>query len=127
MLYIAPSSTGGMGVFTDSPLQVGSIIDKSFVRVLTEGDSLVLNSSFLRDYLLHWPENEEAMCMAGFALMFNHSDTPNVGREYFVGEKIILHRALTNIPAGVELFVKYACEPWWDKKPTRPAHKGRYK
>jgi len=138
MIHIAPSSVGGNGVFASRDIHQGELVDSSFVHLLGEGDSLLLNSSFLKDYLLHFPgfpgtpgaSDQEAVCLAGFALMFNHSDTPNVGRTYKhqVGTgEFIEHVALVDIPAETELFVKYACEIWWDKKPTRPAHKGYYK
>ena len=127
--YVAKSTIkgAGKGLFAKTVIAKGDKLE--VLGVLVPAKSLADRCTIYAD-AYKFRIGKYLLIPTGLGGIANHSDTPNVGRTYKhqigTGE-FIEHVALVDIPAETELFVKYACEPWWDKKPTRPAHKGYYK
>jgi hypothetical protein len=126
-LYVAESPGRGVGVFTRDALKKGVIVERARAVPLDDRQSLLLNSSFLKDYLMHWPPEDDAFVF-GYAMLYNHDDEPSVGVTFDVKGTAVVFTTVRPVPAGSELFIHYHVKPWWPPPAGRkPGEKRRMK
>ena len=87
-LYIAESTGRGRGVFCNSDIRKGSIIEVSPVIVMSAGDRSLLDQTLLHDYIFEWGPGGRQCCMAlGYVPLYNHSHKANCEYEMEFGKK----------------------------------------
>lgn len=108
-IYIDKTENKGRGVFCKEDLKKDSVIEIAPVIVMTDADRILLDQTFLHDYIFEWtPEGEKMCCMAlGYIPVYNHSSPSNC--EYFMDyeDETILIKTVKDIPAGEELTINY--------------------
>lgn len=115
ILFIAPSSGKGRGVFTSEPLDAGVTVELSPVIVMGAGDRLLLDQTPLHDYIFEWG-TDGLCCMAmGYVPVYNHSYTSNCEYEMDYDHNLIRIKTVRQVGAREELFINYNGE-WNDEK-----------
>lgn len=77
-LFIMDSPGQGRGVFTDSDIPVGSIIEICPCIILSTNDTIQIHQTLLHDYYFLWDiENKTSAIALGFGSLYNHSESPN--------------------------------------------------
>ena len=107
-ISIEPSAVHGLGVFAGEEIAPGALIETCYVLALIG----VPDETSLWEHQLSWTEESDAIA-SGCALFYNHSDTPNVKMLRDIEGEAIQVFALRKIEDNEELFVQYACKPWW--------------
>jgi len=126
-LYIAESTGRGRGVFCNSDIRKGSIIEVSPVIVMSAGDRSLLDQTLLHDYIFLWGKNEEQCCIAlGYLSVYNHSYNSNAEYEMDYALQSISVKAVRNIRSGEEIFINYN-GVWNNAKPVWFDQDGRFK
>ena len=117
-LSIAPAAAMGLGVFTDSPIAAGTIIEIAPVIVMNEADRQKLDQTLLHDYIFEWGQHKNECCMAlGYVPLYNHSYTSNCEYEMDFTAQTIAIKTMRQINAREELFINYNGN-WNDEKPV---------
>ena len=110
--HVAKSSIHGYGVFASANIEAGSIIEECLAIIL---DTTTKHNKdwVITDYMFTWPcDLDDPICKAhgstffvpsGNALIYNHSDTPNVYWIYDRQMKRIFLSALRDIKENEEL------------------------
>ncbi|USP76775.1 hypothetical protein yc1106_04049 [Curvularia clavata] len=115
-LVIKADTPKGRGVFATKDIPAYTVIDVCPVLVLEiEENKKHIEKTSLYHYTYNWPQtdaygnNQVAQAVVfGLGSMFNHStQEQNVGWIRDLGRKIIVYRALRDIPAGQELCISY--------------------
>jgi SET domain-containing protein len=107
-LYLAPSEGRGRGVFTQEPIECGTLIEIAPVIVLSAADRKYLDQTRLHDYIFVWGEQGDLCAMAlGYAPMYNHASPSNCEYEMEWDSALIRIRTVRDIKAGEELFINY--------------------
>lgn len=123
ILYLAPSSGRGRGVFTQEAIAKGTVIEIAPVIVLSAQDRTFIDQTKLHDYIFVWGEEGDRCAMAlGYVPMYNHSAPSNCEYEMEWESELIRVKTVRNIEPGEELFINYqgdwnADDPvWFDAK-----------
>jgi SET domain-containing protein len=117
-LFIAPAAAMGRGVFTDSPIAAGTIIEIAPVIVMDGTDRQKLDETLLHDYIFEWGQHKNECCMAlGYVPLYNHSYASNCEYEMDFTAQTITIKTMRQINAGEELFINYNGN-WNDEKPV---------
>jgi SET domain-containing protein len=116
-LYTAQTETRGWGVFTDTDLAAGLIIEVSPVIVLSAEEKELLDRTTLYNYIFHWDQGQCCMAM-GLVPVYNHACPSNCEYVQDYQEGTISIRTMRAIDAGEELFINYMgdydnAEPVW--------------
>lgn len=98
----------GLGVFAAESFLCGDTIEICKAIPLVS----VPDNTGLWNHQVAWTEECDAI-LTGAGLLYNHSDFPNVEMIKNFDSNLVYVRALRTISYGEELFVKYACPPWW--------------
>ena len=107
-ISVGKSKTMDRGVYTNKPLQPGSVIEIAPVIVMTKEDRKLLDKTLLHDYIFEWGEKKDQCCMAlGFVPMYNHSYSANCTYEMDFKKKTITIKTTKKIKNGEELFINY--------------------
>ncbi len=115
-LYIEATEQMGRGVFTEEPIDAGTIVEMSPVVVMSAEDRKLLDKTLLHDYIFEWGNNR--CCVAlGYISVYNHSYASNCEYEMEMEDEIIRIKAMRYIRAGEELFINYN-GTWNNKKPV---------
>lgn len=115
-LQIADAGAKGRGVFTNSAIPSGKLIETAPVIVLSAADRLLLDQTALHDYIFEWGEDGKSCCMAlGWVPVYNHSYASNC--EYFMDfDAALIHvKTIRAVKAGEELTINYNGD-WNDPK-----------
>jgi hypothetical protein len=107
-LYIDKTEKAGRGVFTDEPIEKGTLIEIAPVIVMSKADRIQLDKTKLHDYIFEWGAHKDRCCMAlGFIPMYNHNYTSNC--EYLMDfeEEVIFVKSVMAIEKGAELTINY--------------------
>lgn len=117
ILFMAPTSSMGRGVFTSARIEPGTVVEISPVIVMKGDERKLLDQTLLHDYIFEWGDDREACCMAlGYAAVYNHSYNSNCEYEMDFELAQISIRTVRVIEAGEELFINYNGD-WNDNKP----------
>jgi uncharacterized protein len=120
---IRAAGAKGRGVFARVPIRKGEVIERCPVIELDRDTGMFINGLVLGEYVYQWDgkDGESGVAVAlGYGSLYNHSYTPNAVYEQREREKLLVIRALRDIPAGEEVQVNYngqssdsANEPMW--------------
>lgn len=122
-LFIAPSEKGGRGVFADSDIKRGTIIEISPVLVLSGTERKIAEATRLYNYIFTWGKSKKQGALGlGYLSIYNHDYNANCNYEMdFVYETMTI-TTVKNIKKGDELYINYNGEPnntnkiWFDAK-----------
>jgi len=118
LLFIAPTSDMGRGVFTSADIAKDTIIEISPVIVMTGEERKFLDQTLLHDYIFEWGDRRESCCMAlGYIPLYNHSYKSNCEYEMDFEQQLITIRSVRFIKAGEEIFINYNGN-WNNKTPV---------
>jgi len=107
----------GLGVFTETGISAGTVIEVASVIVMSSEERKLLDQTLLHDYIFEWGENKDQCCMAlGYVPIYNHSYSSNCEYEMDFMNNEIRIVAVRNILAGEELFINYNGN-WNDERP----------
>jgi SET domain-containing protein len=107
-LFLAPSPGRGRGVFTEVPIEKGTILEIAPVIVLSANERAFIDQTRLHDYIFLWGEHSDQCAMAlGYVPMYNHRSPSNCEYEMEWDTELIRIRAVQDIEAGEELFINY--------------------
>jgi uncharacterized protein len=114
-IYLNKSLIHGYGVFTSQPIEEGETIE--ICPVIDMGMSIGESSHILIDYRFNWPQGpnpEKQVIAAGYAMMYNHSDTPNANWRSNYSENCFEFYATKKIESNEEIFVWYGDQNYWN-------------
>ena len=100
----------GKGVFASKNIMQNTIIESCQLIIFSEDEAEIIEKTVLSNYWYSWKEHEKkeygALCL-GNGCLYNHSSHPNamVIKDY--DSKLIHFIAITDIPKGGEITVKY--------------------
>ncbi len=105
--YVSASTVegAGYGVFSSMFIKAGCIVEESVV--------LPVPYEVLSDYRIIWDADNDCIGTGNIELI-NHSEDPNAEFMRDFDRGLLVVRAIRNIKADEEIFVKYACGPWWE-------------
>lgn len=125
-IYVSNSNIHGRGVFTDTDLFPGQIIEQAPVVHPKDKFSEYLDPNYQK-YFFNWPclksnwrdllnaknsldpqDIVHPVCVLGYGMMYNHSEDPNVVFECDTENDIIEFRAFKKICVGEELLICYS-------------------
>ena len=122
-LFIAPTVSMGLGVFTLENIEAGTIVEISPVIVMSNEERKLLDQTLLHDYIFEWGAKKEQCCVAlGYVSVYNHSYKSNCEYEMDFEMKQISIKAVHFIKTGEELFINYngdwnnSKKIWFDAK-----------
>lgn len=111
-VQVRPSSIHGLGVFATALIPAGTVIEVAPCLPLEQGWEKL--PTILNHYLFAWPFDGTGRAVGfGWASMFNHSPTPNVGWQTHTDRKCLEFFSLQEIEADQELLIDYG-EEYWD-------------
>ena len=112
-IYIAHSPIHGLGVFANEIIYEGEIIE--ICPVIDMGLNKEV-SHILIDYRYNWPQGNEwtaqvvATC---YAMLYNHSDTPNASWRSNLENNTFEFYAIKQINPNEEIFTYYGDMSYW--------------
>jgi len=107
-LFLAPTPEMGRGVYTNEPLETGTLIEIAPVIVMSAEDRIHLDQTLLHDYIFEWGINRKECCMAlGYISIYNHSYHANCEYEMDYSQALIAVKTVKPVQAGEELFINY--------------------
>lgn len=114
-LYIDTTETKGRGVFTDEPIEAGTLIEIAPVIVMEKEDRGHLDKTLLHDYIFEWGHDKAKVCMAlGYIPMYNHSYSSNCDYMMDYEDDNIFVKTVKAVQKGEELTINYNGE-WNDE------------
>lgn len=107
-IYIKNTENKGRGVFTDSLIYIGDIIESSPVIVFEKADWVHIAKTDINCYCFYWGEGlSEGAIALGYGSLFNHSYKPNAIFMRRIKEKFIDFIAVKDINEGEEITINY--------------------
>lgn len=127
-LYVSPkivvkdSPLHGRGVFAEKPLARGELIEECHFAIVDS--PLAIADERLNAYLFTWPRGSRTTLamVFGFAMVYNHSDEPNITWETDEAARLYRFIALRDIAAGEELCHRYGPHATGDIQRRQAAH-----
>ena len=115
-ITVGMSPVHGQGVFATRAIAKGEIIERCPYIVIDDDDLAEANR--LQDYLFTSPDQPgDYLCVLGYGMMYNHSDTPNAEWEIDDDDiQFVRFTALKPISDGEEIFQNYGQEYWATRK-----------
>lgn len=115
-ITVGTSPVHGQGVFATRAIAKGEIIERCPYIVIDDDDLAEANR--LQDYLFTSPDQPgDYLCVLGYGMMYNHSDTPNAEWEIDDDDiQFVRFTALKPISDGEEIFQNYGQEYWTTRK-----------
>ena len=98
------------GLIADRDIQKGEIIEECQILLLDPHDWHLADKTALTNYLFSWGDKYSSMIF-GYAMLYNHSYTPNVVYIRNFEERVMVFKALRRIKKGEELFINYNGKP----------------
>lgn len=103
------NETIGFGVFTNSKLNIGDVVETCYCLPFHPKDTQYSN-------FLYTTNSNEDFLSLGFGSIYNHSETPNIKWNIVsVKYRIINFIAIRDIEIGEELTHNYG-KKWWNKR-----------
>lgn len=115
-ITVGMSPVHGQGVFATRAIAKGEIIERCPYIVIDDDDLAEANR--LQDYLFTSPDQPgDYLCVLGYGMMYNHSDTPNAEWEIDDDDiQFVRFTALKPISDREEIFQNYGQEYWTTRK-----------
>ncbi len=112
MLYVKSEAPKGRGVFTDTFIGKGRVIERCPVVELPASQSAQIDATGLYDYYFGWGEDDQGVAIAlGYGSLYNHSFSPNAVYIKNLAELTIDYVALRDIEPDEEILVNYNGDP----------------
>lgn len=102
----------GRGVQAEKDLEQGEIVCVCELLVLSPEDTVNVNKTDLQYYTFKYNDTQDCLVL-GDGEIFNHDDNPNVSytllSQWYNGQsrKVMVFRALRDVPKGQQLFIDY--------------------
>ena len=111
-IRVGLSPVHGQGIFATRPIAKGEVIERCPYIVIDDDD--LADANRLQDYLFTSPDQPgDYLCVLGYGMMYNHSDTPNAEWEIDDDDiQFVRFTALQPISEGDEIFQNYGEEYW---------------
>lgn len=108
-LVIKQTNRKGRGVFTDTVITEGSLIEACPVIIIeNDTDRLLVKDSVLGDYLFLWQQQPPQHALAlGFGSLYNHSRNSNAEYEMNHETRRVNIYCVRDIKAGEEITINY--------------------
>jgi SET domain-containing protein len=107
-LFIAPTESKGLGVFTSETIVANTTIEVAPVIVMSKEDRVNLDKTLLHDYIFEWGEDKSKCCMAlGYVPIYNHDCPSNCEYEMDYENRLIQIKTVRDIEPGEELCINY--------------------
>jgi SET domain-containing protein len=109
----------GRGLFANENFNVGDVIEKCPVLILSGEDSDKVEKTEIYNYTFEWPEKEgldQSAIVLGLISMCNHSSNPNAEFECAFSEKVMVIQAVKPIKKGEEITISYTEDPKNEKE-----------
>ena len=115
-IYVESSPIHGLGVFASEDINEGEILE--VCPVIDMGMRFGDTSHILIDYRFNWPQGgspwDKQVVSTGFALLYNHSNTPNAAWRSNLEKNTFEFYSIKNIKADEEVFVWYGDVSYWN-------------
>tara|TARA_R110000868_G_scaffold157190_1_gene384342 strand:- start:254 stop:652 length:399 start_codon:yes stop_codon:yes gene_type:complete len=115
-IYVESSPIHGLGVFASEDINEEEILE--VCTVIDMGMRFGDTSHILIDYRFNWPQGgspwDKQVVSTGFALLYNHSNTPNAAWRSNLENNTFEFYSIKNIKAGEEVFVWYGDVSYWN-------------
>ena len=112
-VFVAKSKSMQRGVYTNTALEAGVVIEIAPVIVMSGEERKLLDQTLLHDYIFEWGGEKKECCMAlGYVPLYNHSYKSNCYYEMDFKKNIIIIKTARKIKRGEELFINYNGD--WD-------------
>jgi SET domain-containing protein len=115
-IYVESSPIHGLGVFASEDINEGEILE--VCPVIDMGMRFGDTSHILIDYRFNWPQGgspwDKQVVSTGFALLYNHSNTPNAAWRSNLENNTFEFYSIKNIKADEEVFVWYGDVSYWN-------------
>ena len=115
-IYVESSPIHGLGVFASEDINEGEILE--VCPVIDMGMRFGDTSHILIDYRFNWPQGgspwDKQVVSTGFALLYNHSNTPNAAWRSNLENNTFEFYSIKNIKAGEEVIVWYGDVSYWN-------------
>lgn len=111
MVRIGFSYEMGREVISTKLIPKGTIIEVCELLVFSPQDTKTLNQTALEFYTFKYNETQDCIVL-GHGEMFNHDQSPNVSYELVDRDnrKVMVFKALTDIPCNSQLFIDYTAD-----------------
>ena len=109
-MEIRRSELHGWGVFATDPISAGELLEEVPFQYLD------MDSTAFESVRYYWPRDEpwEGMAVpAGYAMLYNHSDTANADWETLETELLFRFFATRNIETNEEILIDYGVNYSW--------------
>ena len=111
-LYLKDSRIFKKGVFSRKKFFAGDIIENCPLIVFTEEQSLVLKNSLLYWYYFVLQPSPFIVTLAlGFGSVYNHECPANASFYFDRKKELLIIKAVSDIPAGIEITINYNGDP----------------
>ena len=115
-IYVESSPIHGLGVFASEDINEGEILE--VCPVIDLGMRFGDTSHILIDYRFNWPQGgspwDKQVVSTGFALLYNHSNTPNAAWRSNLENNTFEFYSIKNIKSDEEVFVWYGDVSYWN-------------
>ena len=115
-IYVESSPIHGLGVFASEDISEEEILE--VCTVIDMGMRFGDTSHILIDYRFNWPQGgspwDKQVVSTGFALLYNHSNTPNAAWRSNLENNTFEFYSIKNIKDGEEVFVWYGDVSYWN-------------
>jgi SET domain-containing protein len=121
---VAPAAGKGRGVFAETRIRCGEVIDSSPVIAFPKSQWKYINKTVLHHYCYFWGETfEDGAVVLGLGSLYNHSYEPNAMYVHHLDELTMDYVAIKDIEQGEEITINYNGSPddrspvWFDVLP----------
>jgi SET domain-containing protein len=112
MISVGLSPGRGRGIFAQSGIRRGEVIEEAPVVILPASEIELLDRTVLQDYYFLWgDDDEEAAILLGLCSLCNHSYTPNAVFHLNPVKLTIQFVAHRDIEPGEEVTINYNGDP----------------
>ncbi|NII82711.1 MULTISPECIES: SET domain-containing protein-lysine N-methyltransferase [unclassified Pedobacter] len=110
-LYLKTIKGKGRGVFCNTAIREGEVIEVCPVIIIPAKEFAALNATALMDYSFYFNKEENTLSLTmGFGSMYNHKQYPNAVYILDRGKKQMVFTAHEQIDAHTEICINYGGE-----------------
>jgi hypothetical protein len=113
----------GRGVLAERAIDVGEVVERAPVLILSEEDRRAVDLTSVADYIFMWEHDTvaedlytgkgRAALVLGFTSLLNHSDNPNCDFVRYIDALALDLVAIRDIRSGEELTIDYGLTLWF--------------
>ncbi|MBU0767326.1 SET domain-containing protein-lysine N-methyltransferase [Patescibacteria group bacterium] len=107
MLIIKSIEGKGRGVFTDTKITKGDIIETCPITLISQADVDLIKNTLIDSYTFRRSEGHDCLVF-GFGMLYNHGNDPNAYIEEHYESENLIFIALRDIQANEEITYDYS-------------------